>query len=262
MLLLFLLLAVLAVLPSPAMTYTVTFTTGNAMKIREVNQIVSETFPGSPFFELVHLPVDLPELQADTAAVIPKHKVVLASQLANGPCVCEDTSLCIHSLGGMPGPFIKFFQKSIGNKGLYDVLRAYPDKTATAVCTLAFSPAVHGDPVIFQGVVEGTLVDPDDVKYHPTKGDKDADEKGFGWDTIFVPKGYNHPFSEMSLEEKCAISHRGEAVRQWSRWMLLNKEVLMKRDADGVEELRGHVGFDFMMDGREEWSGPRGFQVK
>ena len=30
----------------------------------------------------------------------------------------------------------KFFQKSIGNKGLYSILSAYPDKTATAVCTL------------------------------------------------------------------------------------------------------------------------------
>lgn len=243
-------------LPPPSLAYTVTFTTGNAMKIREVDEIVSSTFQdSSPFFDLKHLPVDLPELQADAAAAIPKHKVVLASQLAGGPCVCEDTSLCIHSLGGMPGPFIKFFQKSMGNKGLYDVLSAYPDKTATAVCTLAFSPAVHGDPVIFQGVVEGTLVDPGEEG----QGGKGG---GFGWDTIFVPKGHDRPFSEMTLEEKCAISHRGEAVRQWSRWMLLNKEVLMKRDAEGVEELRGHAGFDFMNDGREEWSGPKGFQVK
>ena len=52
--------------------------------------------------------------------------------MSGGPCICEDTSLCIHALGGMPGPFIKFFQTSLGNNGLYKILEAYEDKSATA----------------------------------------------------------------------------------------------------------------------------------
>ena len=36
-----------------------------------------------------------------------KDKALLAAQLANGPCLVEDTSLKFHALGGMPGPYIK-----------------------------------------------------------------------------------------------------------------------------------------------------------
>ena len=155
----------------------------------------------------------------------------------------------------------KFFQKSIGNKGLYSILSAYPDKTATAVCTLAFCPAPHGDPVVFQGVVEGRLVDPDDAGYHGPGGARRGGG-GFGWDAIFVPLGHDRPFSEMTLEEKCGISHRGEAVRQWAKWMELNEEALVRRESEGAKELRGHKGFNFEVDGKEQWEGPSGFQVK
>jgi len=252
------------------------------MKIKEMSSILETTSPG--LIELSHVDVDLPEIQAEDAAVIPKYKATLGAQLAGGACVCEDTSLCLHSLGGMPGPFIKFFQKSLGNKGLYDVLDAYPVKTATAVCTLAFVPAVHADPIVFEGVVEGTLVNPEDPKWAEYSS-------GFGWDSIFVPDAYDRPFSAMSIDEKCAISHRGAAVRAWATWMELNeKEVRAGRRAGAkrqlvlypnvpplhrsqppllVAQLRkpnpdkriGHRGFSFMKDGKEKWTGPSSFTV-
>ena len=40
-------------------------------------------------------------------------------------------------------------------------------------------------------------------------------EKGFGYDSIFVPaEGDGRSFAEMALEEKQLISHRGRAFRQ------------------------------------------------
>jgi len=236
------------------------------MKIREVTSIISQHFStstsSSNYISLKHVPVDLPEIQSSDASVIPKHKAALGAQLSGGPCICEDTSLCIHALGGMPGPFIKFFQTSLGNNGLYKILEAYEDKSATAVCTLAFVPQVHGDPVVFQGVIEGRLVDPDDPDFHGS-----SSSQGFGWDSIFIPQGYDVPFSEMSLEEKCKISHRGEAVRQWASFMELNEEQLKEREKAGAMSTNsapglGHRGFNFMKDGKEIWEGPRGFQVK
>lgn len=140
----------------------------------------------------------------------------------------------------MPGPFIKFFQNSLGNKGLYNILDAYSDKSATAVCTLAFVPQVHGDPVVFQGIIEGRLVSPDDPEFHGK-----SKEQGFGWDSIFIPEGYEVPFSEMSLEEKCKISHRGEAVRQWVKFMELNE---VRRSGERREEF--HIGEDMAIAGR------------
>ena len=91
---------------------------------------------------------------------IAKEKAMLGAQLANGPCVVEDTSLQFTALGGMPGPYIKWFQNSLGSEGLYKILHAYEDKSATAVCTLAFCPFPHADTVLFTGTIKGTIVEP------------------------------------------------------------------------------------------------------
>ncbi|MFB0925493.1 MAG: non-canonical purine NTP pyrophosphatase, partial [Vicingaceae bacterium] len=43
---------------------------------------------------------------------------------------------------------------------------------------------------------------------------KKSGSEGFGYDPIFKPENHNITFSEMSLEEKNKISHRGRAVTQ------------------------------------------------
>jgi inosine triphosphate pyrophosphatase len=188
------------------------------------------THPESSFVLLRIVNVDLPEIQEVNTHGIAKEKALLGAQLAGGPCLVEDTSLNFHALGGMPGPYIKWFQERLKSEGLYKILTAYEDKTATAVCTLAFCPAPHADPVLFTGQVEGTIVEP-------------VAGGGFGWDSIFVPKGETRPFSCLSTEEKNGLSHRGKAVRQWARWLFVNKEELLERQ-QGRESI-GHKGLDF-----------------
>jgi inosine/xanthosine triphosphate pyrophosphatase family protein len=112
--------------------------------------------------------VDLPEIQEVNTEGIAKEKALLAAQLAGGSSLIEDTSLEFHALGGMPGPYIKWFQERLKSVGLWRILTAYEgnlssvwcldrylnffrlvcltyivffskDKSATAVCTLAFS---------------------------------------------------------------------------------------------------------------------------
>jgi hypothetical protein len=48
--------------------------------------------------------------------------------------------------------------KSIGHEGLNNLLAAYEDKSAKAVCTFAYSPGPGHEPLLFQGITEGKIV--------------------------------------------------------------------------------------------------------
>mmetsp|Transcript_21113 Transcript_21113/g.33981 ORF Transcript_21113/g.33981 Transcript_21113/m.33981 type:complete len:272 (+) Transcript_21113:62-877(+) len=215
----------------------IAFVTGNEMKVKELTKILAVEGaidldnPDKSLVNLRVVKVDLPEIQEVDTEGIAKDKVLLAAQLANGPSLVEDTSLELHALGGQPGPFIKFFQERLKSEGLWRILTAYEDKSATAVCTLAFCTAPHADPVMFTGKVDGTIVEP-------------IQGRGFGWDSIFVPVGEDQPFSCLSTERKNELSHRGSAVRQWAKWLFLNKDELLERQNTGKRSI-GHKGLDF-----------------
>lgn len=213
------------------------------MKAREMELILSsatsycrdtdncEDSDGDSLVKLRLLNVDLPEIQESNTEAIAKNKAIQGSQLAGGPCVVEDTSLKFVALGGMPGPFIKWFQDKLGSEGLHKILIGYEDKTAIAVCTLAFCAAPHADPVIFTGCTKGRIVEP-------------VPGGGFGWDSIFVPDGEELPFSKMSIEQKNSLSHRGKAVRQWAAWLQKNQAELFDRQEGRISPL-GHKGLNF-----------------
>lgn len=219
----------------------IAFVTGNAMKQREINIILSNnaatSADGESLVNLRILDVDLPEIQEINTEAVAKNKAIQGAQLAGGACVVEDTSLEFNALGGMPGPFIKWFQDSLGSEGLYKILQAYEDKSATAVCTLAFCPYPHADPVLFTGRCTGTIVEP-------------VEGRGFGWDSIFVPDGQSVPFSLMKTEQKCELSHRSMAVMEWADWLGNNFNELYDRQYG--KPAIGHKGLDFRPSSSEQ----------
>lgn len=84
-------------------------------------------------------------------------------------------------------------------EGLYTLLAGWNDKSAKAICTLAFCESEDSDPMLFQGITEGVIVEP--------RGPRD-----FGWDPVFQPNGYKQTYAELSKEEKNKISHRYRAL--------------------------------------------------
>jgi len=61
-----------------------------------------------------------------------------AYEIIKGPVLVEDTCLCFDALNGLPGPYIKWFLKSIGPEGLHKMLKGFDDHSASAVATLAY----------------------------------------------------------------------------------------------------------------------------
>lgn len=80
---------------------TVIFVTGNANKLREVQQILGD------FVNVASRKVDLPELQGEPDDIAVE-KCRLAAAEVGGACITEDTCLCFNALGGLPGPYIKY----------------------------------------------------------------------------------------------------------------------------------------------------------
>ena len=88
---------------------TIKFVTGNAMKLREVEEILGMN--GLPL-PLEMIDIDLDELQESQPEKIAAAKARLAAEACGGPAIVDDTSLCLNAIGGMPGPYIKWFQQS------------------------------------------------------------------------------------------------------------------------------------------------------
>nr|XP_002131447.1 inosine triphosphate pyrophosphatase [Ciona intestinalis]F6Y089.1 RecName: Full=Inosine triphosphate pyrophosphatase; Short=ITPase; Short=Inosine triphosphatase; AltName: Full=Non-canonical purine NTP pyrophosphatase; AltName: Full=Non-standard purine NTP pyrophosphatase; AltName: Full=Nucleoside-triphosphate diphosphatase; AltName: Full=Nucleoside-triphosphate pyrophosphatase; Short=NTPase [Ciona intestinalis] len=180
---------------------TISFVTGNKNKLKEVQQFLH----GSSSINITSVPLDLPEYQGEPDDVS-KQKCAEASKQLSGPVLIEDTCLCFNAMGGLPGPYVKWFLEKLGPEGIYKMLDGWEDKSGYALCTFAYSNGLQGDDVLlFRGKCEGTIV--------PPRG-----PRTFGWDPCFQPNGFNETYAEMSSELKNSISHRGKALEALSEY--------------------------------------------
>ncbi|XP_063489563.1 inosine triphosphate pyrophosphatase isoform X8 [Symphalangus syndactylus] len=125
----------------------IVFVTGNAKKLEEVIQILGDKFPCT----LVAQKIDLPEYQGEPDE-ISIQKCQEAARQVQGPVLVEDTCLCFNALGGLPGPYIKWFLEKLKPEGLHQLLAGFEDKSAYALCTFALGTGDPSQPVrLFRG---------------------------------------------------------------------------------------------------------------
>lgn len=165
--------------------------TGNANKLEEWRrQLPSD-------IEIDSVDVDLPEIQSIDPEEIMADKAKRAYEATGKPVVVEDVSAGLEKLGGLPGPFVKFFIKKLGNDALYQ-LAGSEGESALVSCSIAYYDG--NELVTVRGDVNGTIV-------------QSRGENGFGFDSNFVPTGHERTYAEMSGEEKDEVSHRSVAVK-------------------------------------------------
>ena len=181
---------------------SLTVVTGNAGKLKQIKRILTISF--------VHRDVDLPEIQG-TPYDVAMAKATEAAKHIQGPFAVEDVSLLCDKLGGMPGPYIKWFRKSMpDDQALANALG--PGRRSMARCTVVFCDG-KGNFTKFMGECIGVICNP--------AGPEDA----FGWDRIFEPSHQPPRFprlltlAELEVEgTKDTVSHRARAWRAFQKY--------------------------------------------
>jgi len=219
-----LILAGLATSPDALFTMPrpITFVTGNAKKLEEVKAILGAAKGAVP--EVVSKKIDLPELQGEPAQ-ISAEKCKLAAQEVGGAVMVEDTCLCFNALGGLPGPYIKWFLEKTGHEGLNNLLAAYEDKSAYAQCIFSFTPGPGVEPLTVDGRTPGRIV--------AARG-----PNAFGWDPVFEPdESGGKTYAEMDKDAKNAISHRRRALDKLTDYLRHNAaEIAVQMEAAAAME--------------------------
>ncbi len=138
---------------------------------------------------LEHQKVDLDEIQSTSLEDIVEHKVRQAYDRIGKPVLVEDVALGFDALGGLPGPFIKFFVDAPnGLEKLCRMIDTLDTRKAEAACVYGYYDGTRLE--LFRGGLRGDIA-------NTPRG-----EGGFGWDKIFCPDGYEgRSRAELSLTE-------------------------------------------------------------
>ena len=175
------------------------FVTSNHNKFRELSELLE--------FKLSPVELDLQEIQTTDLHELVKFKLRQAYEHVQAPVIVEDTSLYFEAWNELPGPLVKFFLKNIGLSGMVRALDEFNNNSASAVCCLGFTKDGKSKH-LFEGKVKGNIVEPRGSQH-------------FGWDSIFLPAGYQQTFGEISSQEKHQISPRGTAAKKFKDFLTL-----------------------------------------
>ena len=120
-------------------------------------------------------------------------------------CFTDDTGLEVEALNNEPGVYSARYagKDCSSNDNMQKVLQKLVgsnDRNAKFRTVIAL--IIDGKKSLFEGECEGEI----------TKERKG--EKGFGYDSIFLPKGVDTTFAQMTKKQKGAISHRGRATKK------------------------------------------------
>ena len=179
------------------------FASHNRNKVEELRSLIGNSI------ELVNLDdlgiiEDIPETgttleenaRLKAEYVYSRHKI---------PCFADDTGLEVESLDGRPGVYSARYagEPSNSDNNIAKLLREMSnieERSAQFRTVIAYIDK-EGQR-LFEGVVKGEI----------TK--QKSGRKGFGYDPVFIPNGFDCTFAEMTMEVKNSISHRGQAVRR------------------------------------------------
>jgi len=179
------------------------FATNNKHKIREICDLLDNRFNILGLAD-VSITDDIPE-DADNLADNALYKARYVHERTGMNVFADDTGLEVNALNGAPGVHSARYAGAGRNPDdniikLLKQLEGITNRKARfrTVIALIFNNREY----LFEGKVEGKII-------QKMKG-----TGGFGYDPVFIAKGYDKTFAEIPLSEKNKISHRAQAMKK------------------------------------------------
>jgi XTP/dITP diphosphohydrolase len=162
-------------------------------------------------FELDQRSEEIEEIQAETLEEVVRNCMAQLKARGLNNYIIDDSGLFIDSLHGFPGVYSAYALNTIGCQGMLQLLRGKDYRTARFRCCIGCSVDDLGEMVVSAEAV-GRIIE------------EERGSGGFGFDPIFVPSGYERTFSELPLDVKNGVSHRGKAINSLRERLLKRME--------------------------------------
>jgi XTP/dITP diphosphohydrolase len=119
-------------------------------------------------------------------------------------CFADDSGLEVEALNNEPGIYSARYSGQRGDainmQYLLQKMQGLTNRNARFITVISLIK--NGQNYLFEGTIEGKIIQ------------EPIGEKGFGYDPIFVPNGYDITFAQMNAELKNKISHRALATKK------------------------------------------------
>ncbi len=184
------------------------FVTHNAHKSEEVKAIVGSNFEVVNLSE-INFHEEIPET-GNTFKANALQKAKYLHDRLNCNCFADDTGLEVDALNGEPGVYSARYAGEPSNsqrniEKLLENLKGVENRKAHFTTVIAV--ILNDETYFFEGEVHGKIIE------------CQRGEGGFGYDSVFIPDGYDKTFAELPAEVKNSISHRAVAMQRFKEFI-------------------------------------------
>jgi XTP/dITP diphosphohydrolase len=206
------------------LTSPVVIATHNPGKLAEMRELLAPY--GIEAQSAGELGLAEPDESGKTFAANARIKAMAAARATGKPAFADDSGLVVDALGGDPGIQSsrwagpdKDFRRAMNTIQTLLIergARTPEQRRAHFIAALCLAwPDGHVE--AFEGRVDGTVV-------WPPRGDK-----GFGYDPLFLPDGFQRTFGQMSAEEKHGLPPKGPGLSHRARAFIKLAEACLRR---------------------------------
>jgi XTP/dITP diphosphohydrolase len=189
--------------------------TGNIHKLEEIRAFLRDFAGDLVGLDSLENPPEIDE-DGDTFEANAEKKARVMAAFSGMWTLADDSGLEVDALGGAPGVHSARYggvhgDNAANNRKLLADLEGQVDRSARFRCVIALA-SPEGEVRCVSGSVEGRI----DSTCRGTRG--------FGYDPLFIPAGYEESFGLLPEAVKASISHRAQACKRASEaWHKLLK---------------------------------------